>query len=205
MTWQEFNHRNTLRLIHNTKPLLHRALQLCLLSFESDFCASLAHLCTLSFGLFKVQMDKSHTHNYTWTQTDRQISISPQMLSGLLQQSDWFAADWIWFWPVSGQADGNTCTSPGSSGPWCNPYTRWRCYQPCQSSGCHWGERSGNPSPPSHSFPAETPGTPLNSIYKEEINRDSTFYPELLLPSRGEFIPLVCPAAAAFERRKRRK
>lgn len=101
------------------------------------------------------------------------------MQSGLLQQSDWFAADWTWFWPVSGQADGNTCTSPGSSGSWCNPYKQWRCYRWCQSLGCRRGERSGNPFLLSHSFPAETPGTPLKGIEKQ-INGDSTSFARTL-------------------------
>lgn len=123
-------------------------------------------------------------------------SVSPQVLSGLPQQSERFAADWIWFWPVSGQADGNTCTSPGSSGSWCNPYKQWRCYRRCQSWGCHWGERSGNPFPLSHSFPAETPGTPLKSA-GTNVSRDSAVF-------LTRSLPLVCPATAAFERRKKK-
>lgn len=133
-----------------------------------------------------------------------------QLWPGLPLLSDWLVVDWIWFWPASVQAGENTCTSPWSTGSWCSPCKQWLCYQCCQSSGCHWGEQSGNLSPLAHSFPAETHDTPeigavMKTVTTVELlshSHDSITISQWIYFSL--WIPLICLDAVASVMEKKR-
>lgn len=118
-------------------------------------------------------------------------SVLPLLQPELRQPSEWLVVDQTWFWPVSVQAGENTCTSPWSSGSWCNPCKQWRCYQWYQSWDCHWGEQSDNLSPPLHSCHAEThdkPDEEQNNKFNTRLdarnmNQPLLFWPWLTLQS----------------------